>query len=189
MLSSSCQNFTTIAKRNESYSGIEGAGIPSKLRVEIPMDFGSLKYNFVSDTIGGSGDRCPFLFPNSHCLQHQTITFHSFFENGDGLLLFPRLNMAVRMLLTDSGHYMLPIVSDERTDYCFKISADNQGRVQALVSALAAALTGGAPNGIAQPRAAVGSESKQASQSNTSQSNKSHQSQSQFKIQSTCCRK
>ena len=95
VLSPSGQNFITIEKRTESYSGIEGAGIPSRLRVEIPMDFGSLKYNFVSDTVGGSGDRCPFLFPNSHCLQQQTITFHAFFENGDGLLLFPRLKIAV----------------------------------------------------------------------------------------------
>ena len=52
------------------------------------------------------------------------------------------------MLLTDSGHYMLPSVSDRQADYCYHISADIQGRFQALVSALTVfATTGGAPNG------------------------------------------
>ena len=66
---------------------------------------------------------------------------------------------------------MLPIVSDEQTDHCFNISADIQGRVQALVSALTVtATTGGAPNGTAQPRAAVGSGSIQSKHTKSIQS-------------------
>mgnify|MGYP003336572162 FL=1 len=66
----------------------------------------------MADTIGGAGDMCPLLYGNDSCRHRKNIFLASFFENGDGLLLFPNHptgTVGVRLLLTDTQHYLVPI--------------------------------------------------------------------------------
>ena len=75
-------------------------------------DLGPLKMTFETATIGGSGDRCPFLLSNDTARRRKMISHHNYFDNGDGLLVIPEIEgqtVGLRMLLTDSGHYLLPI--------------------------------------------------------------------------------
>eukprot|EP00959_Pyramimonas_sp_CCMP1952_P441542 9243780-Pyramimonas_sp.AAC.1 len=72
---------------------------------------------FQADLIGGHGARCPGLLPNSTLMRQRGILFENIFDNGDGILAFAPDEKAptmARALLTDSGHYLLPIDVDQK---------------------------------------------------------------------------
>ena len=67
---------------------------------------------FQAYLIGGHGARCPGLLPNSTLRKQKCILFENIFDNGDGILAFipdEKTPTVARALLTDSGHYLLPI--------------------------------------------------------------------------------
>ena len=84
------------------------------------------------------------LFSNSECLRHKTLTVHHHFENGDGLLVFPALldrPLAVRLLLSDSGHYVIPLdesISNDTDMYYTVGVAEERSRPVVFVSSLLA---------------------------------------------------
>ena len=99
-------------KGSTSFSGIDGVPLHSEMRASIPIDLGPLKMTFETATIGGTGDRCPFLLSNDTARRRKMISHHNYFDNGDGLLVIPEIEgqcVGLRMLLTDSGHYLIPI--------------------------------------------------------------------------------
>ncbi|CAE7429695.1 PLA2G7, partial [Symbiodinium necroappetens] len=84
---------------------------------------------FTADVLGGEGSLCPALLSNPALRKMSSVIYSNFFDNGDGLLAcHPRGGEPqgqdvtwshFRLLLTDSGHYLLPVdrgpnmVSDE----------------------------------------------------------------------------
>ena len=72
--------------------------------------------SYRGDVIRGAGSLCPALVGNPTLRQQQAALFSDWFPNGDGLLSIHRPEMLgpdqkpimLRLLLTDSGHYLLP---------------------------------------------------------------------------------
>ena len=71
------------------------------------------------DLIGHNGSYCPFLLPLPPLIEHKVFLLHGMFDNGDGVMIFfpnkkdnSDLHL-VRVLLTDSGHYLLPTDSPD----------------------------------------------------------------------------
>ena len=96
-----------------TFTGISGKPEPGGLRIRLPINLGPFTTNFETDTIGGSADKCPMLLPNEVAIRRKMISMHGYFDNGDGLLLIPDPDKSgaygIRMILTDSGHYLVPI--------------------------------------------------------------------------------
>ena len=70
---------------------------------------------FQADVVGGPGSRCPGLVPNEVFLRYNASIFFNLNENHDGVLVLRFYstgkvvhNSFNRLLLTDSGHYLLP---------------------------------------------------------------------------------
>jgi hypothetical protein len=81
-------------------------------RMAIPIDLGPVCMPSETATIGGTGDRSPFLLSNATCRRRRMISYFNYFDNGDALLIIPDVEgspLDLRMLLTDSGHYWIPI--------------------------------------------------------------------------------
>ena len=77
---------------------------------------------FSADVLGGDGSLCPALLPNPSLRRIHAGVLTEWFENGDCLLVFKgphndtndsnntKQELAMlRILLTDSGHYLLPM--------------------------------------------------------------------------------
>ena len=99
---------------NTSFVGIDGVPLASGVRLRLLCNLGPSTFHFETETIGASGDKCPFLLPNRSCIKHKMISMHGHFPNGDGLLILPEggdnhTPIAIRLLLTDSGHYLVPL--------------------------------------------------------------------------------
>ncbi len=105
--------FTSEPVPESGFRGIDGEALPSKYRVTLPISLGGAPLvDWSCATIGSTGDCCPMLFSNGECLRRKTLTVHPHFDNGDGLLIFPHLfdrPLVVRVLLSDSGHYVIPL--------------------------------------------------------------------------------
>ena len=90
-----------------SYSGIDGKSLPAGHRSAVPFNFGAFEADFDLDTIGRSGDKCPFLCSNASDIRMKNIFMAAYYDNGDALLIFPNLKgkcYGLRLPLTDSGH-------------------------------------------------------------------------------------
>ena len=99
---------------DNSFVGIDGLPLASGVRLGLLCNLGPATFSFETETIGQSGDRCPLLLPNKSAIKHRMISLHGHFPNGDGLLIMPEggqdgTPIAMRMLLTDSGHYLIPL--------------------------------------------------------------------------------
>eukprot|EP00439_Symbiodinium_sp_Y106_P045212 s1731_g5.t1 len=103
-----------------SVSGISGAKDKTLGEVTIPIGFGDKdKGTFTADVLGGEGSLCPALLSNPALRKMSSVIYSNFFDNGDGLLAcHPRGGEPqgkesswshFRLLLTDSGHYLLPV--------------------------------------------------------------------------------
>eukprot|EP00971_Amphidinium_carterae_P310327 6166769-Amphidinium_carterae.1 len=97
-----------------SFTGIDGKVSQSGAKIRVPVRIGPIVSSFEADTIGGAGDRCPMLLSNRTAVERRLICLHGHFPNRDGLLLVPRAEddtqcVGIRLLLTDSGHYLLPL--------------------------------------------------------------------------------
>eukprot|EP00971_Amphidinium_carterae_P348964 6490767-Amphidinium_carterae.1 len=115
-------SMETLTHRAQSFTGIDGQSSPSGAKVSLPIRLGALESAFVTDTIGGSGDNCPMLLSNRTAIAKRLISIHGHFDNGDGLLIVPPTDsqpcQGIRMLLTDSGHYLIPLCSLAESDPC-----------------------------------------------------------------------
>ena len=73
----------------QSFTGIDGAPQWSGCKTRIPVNLGPTQLCHETDSIGGSGDRCPMLFSNDIAVKRKLVSYHGYDENGDGMLLFP----------------------------------------------------------------------------------------------------
>jgi hypothetical protein len=99
-------------------SGIDGKSDKTLGRAVVPLLTAGKQITFTGEIIGGDGSLCPALVGNPSLRGLQAIMFTSWFENGDGLLVIcpkdePEM---MRLLLTDSGHYILPTDTSAATE-------------------------------------------------------------------------
>ena len=112
------------------------------------MNYGPFVADFTADTIGSSGDRCPFLYSNKTNIAQSNIFMANYFSNKDGLLIFPNLNgksYALRLLYTDSGHYLVPVFQmDKAADESYNLlAAEELANINKQVEAMKPLESGG----------------------------------------------
>lgn len=96
-------------------SGINGGSDSTLAEVSIPLTSNGQPLTYTAEVIGGSGSMCPALVGNPTLRRLDASIFTNWFENGDGLMIAGGRNNEqekhykfFRLLLTDSGHYLLP---------------------------------------------------------------------------------
>eukprot|EP00435_Cladocopium_sp_Y103_P076100 s59_g76.t1 len=122
-------------------SGISGGSDRTLGQVTIPLVTGGCPISFTGEVIGGDGSMCPALVGNPSLRKMNSTIFTNYFQNGDGLLVLDSRSddkggslKMLRILLTDSGHYILP------TDYeaTAKVSQETQQEVAVFWNKVAA---------------------------------------------------
>ena len=121
---SSCLGEKELSKvrwnsKTAQVSGISGAKDQTLGEITVPVNFGNGRGSFTADVLGGEGSLCPALLSNPALRKMSSVIFTNFFDNGDGLLACHAQNAETpgsssewshcRLLLTDSGHYLLPV--------------------------------------------------------------------------------
>ena len=120
----------TWTESTASITGISGEPDKALGRVKLKLPFKNMEATFTADVIGKSGSLCPALVGNP-ALCEMRFSLHSrWFDNGDGLLVTWDVKRSqdaqmhtFRVLLTDSGHYLLPLdvdaeVPEEKKEAC-----------------------------------------------------------------------
>eukprot|EP00435_Cladocopium_sp_Y103_P048511 s541_g14.t1 len=108
-------------ERSTSVTGISGQGDATLAHVTFPFPLAKgLMGTFSADVLGNEGSLCPALLPNPSLRRIHASVMTQWFTNGDGLLVFrDPFNddkdevVILRILLTDSGHYILPIDQEQ----------------------------------------------------------------------------
>ena len=114
-------------------SGISGGANHTLGEVTLPLQAGGQSITFTAEVIGGEGSMCPALVGNPTLRKMDASIFANWFTNGDGLMMVGGRNdetsskhyRLFRLLLTESGHYILP------TDYeaSAKVSKETQKEI------------------------------------------------------------
>jgi hypothetical protein len=97
---------------NSRFSGISSMQQVSLGLCDMPIGLqGVDKSTFSADVLGGDASWCPGLVPLHSLMSSAEFMHFSFFSNGDGVLGVRYRNTCrpQRLLLTDSGHYLLRI--------------------------------------------------------------------------------
>ena len=102
-------------EKAHSVSGIDGTPESTLGEVSIPLQLAGASGSFAADVLGGEGSLCPALLSNPSLRKQKAALLCDYFHNGDGVLV---------ILLTDSGHYLLPI------DHDADVSDDTKQKVQ-----------------------------------------------------------
>ena len=95
-------------------SGINGTTESTLGQVTVPLVSGGHALTYTADVLGGEGSYCPALVGNPALRDMNAVIFSNWFQGGDGLIMVgaPQEDIMhhrmFRLLLTDSGHYMLP---------------------------------------------------------------------------------
>ena len=95
-------------------SGINGTTESTLGQVTVPLVSGGHALTYTADVLGGEGSYCPALVGNPALRDMNAVIFSNWFQGGDGLIMVgaPQDDIMhhrmFRLLLTDSGHYMLP---------------------------------------------------------------------------------
>ena len=83
-------------------------------RYLIPLSSSGTDLVYTADVLGGDGSLCPALIGNPSLRRLNASIMANFFESGDGLLVIDGRGKEettikmFRLLLTDSGHYIVP---------------------------------------------------------------------------------
>eukprot|EP00435_Cladocopium_sp_Y103_P019265 s734_g4.t1 len=99
-------------------SGINGVSEQTLGQVTLPLVSGGHPITYTGDVLGGEGSFCPALVGNPALREMNAVIFANWFQNGDGLIMVGSQDAdevhhrMFRLLLTDSGHYMLPTDHD-----------------------------------------------------------------------------
>lgn len=114
----------SVTPSEARFTGIDGEPTPGLGKALVPLRHPLLRgATFSADMIGGAGSYCPGLFPLSTSIKLRATMFAGVFDNDDGILaLTPESGVEVRgrqkprqrpiylrLLHTDSGHYLMPI--------------------------------------------------------------------------------
>ena len=104
--------------RTSPVSGISGSSDRTLGQVTIPLQTNGHAISYTGEVLGGQGSLCPALVGNPALRSMNSVIFTNYFDNGDGLLTtdykhdddaegVTRIKL-FRLLLTESGHYLLP---------------------------------------------------------------------------------
>ena len=112
-------------EKSNNVSGINGTPETTLGMVNLPPRFSGAHGSFSADVLGGEGSLCPALLSNPALRRQQASILTDWFSNGDGCLVVragklqengqrkKEVNASewcyLRLLLTDSGHYLLPV--------------------------------------------------------------------------------
>ncbi|CAK8997028.1 Potassium voltage-gated channel subfamily H member 6 (Ether-a-go-go-related gene potassium channel 2) (ERG-2) (Eag-related protein 2) (Ether-a-go-go-related protein 2) (Voltage-gated potassium channel subunit Kv11.2) [Durusdinium trenchii] len=107
----------TWKERSTSVTGISGKGDSTLAEVtfEFHLDGSGNRASFSADVLGGDGSLCPALIGNPSLRAMNAALITQFFKNNDGLLVCHADTSTaskptmIRVLLTDSGHYIIPL--------------------------------------------------------------------------------
>ena len=101
-------------------SGISGTSSSTLGQVTVPLRVGSVPITYTAEVLGGDGSLCPALVGNPTLRKLNATIFANWFDNGDGLMTMDGRQdegtVAIkffRLLLTESGHYILPTDNKE----------------------------------------------------------------------------
>ena len=113
---------TWCHEKTNNVSGISGQAEETLGEVHLPLHMGDALGRFSADVLGGEGSLCPALLSNPALRKQRAAILCDYFANGDGVLVVPGDKEItdkeqpewsyIRLLLTDSGHYLLP--TDDR---------------------------------------------------------------------------
>ena len=134
-LSEQVKSSITWAEKQSEVTGISGSADTTlgEVCLRLPMLKGLRDACYVADVVGGEASCCPALVGNPALVKMGAIIASSWFENKDGLLIVPGEGDAgesmqlLRLLYTDSRHYMLPL--DEVTN-----AQDEKHRAQTFLA-------------------------------------------------------
>ena len=103
-------------------SGISGVSDQTLGEITVPLTSGGHQISFTGEVLGGEGSLCPALVGNPSLRKMNATIFANYFDNGDGLLVADSRGddgdgqvKTFRLLLTDSGHYVLATDFDDAT--------------------------------------------------------------------------
>jgi len=104
---------TNIETRRSTATVTGISGKPDEALIHAVLPLGVLPgvtVRYGADLLGGAGARCPGLLPLPAFIENNMVLFGGFFKNRDGLLALVHGDTlhAIRVLFTDSGHYLLP---------------------------------------------------------------------------------
>ncbi|CAE7724343.1 unnamed protein product, partial [Symbiodinium necroappetens] len=111
--------------KTNNVSGISGTPEATLGEVHLPLRMSGVAGTFSADVLGGEGSLCPALLSNPALRKQRAVVWCDYFANGDGVMIVPVIGTKddgtqhsagwhyMRLLLTDSGHYLLP-VDDQR---------------------------------------------------------------------------
>ena len=94
--------------------GLRINGTPEQTlgEVSLPLQMSEFSGTYSAEVIGGEGSLCPALLSNPALRKQSSALLTNHFENGDGVLIARHGRedwTYMRVLLTDSGHYLLPV--------------------------------------------------------------------------------
>ena len=112
-------NKITWGAAQTTVTGISCQSDQTIARISIPFCIGAEDAEYTADIIGGDGSNCPALLPNGSLRQLRTTMMTQWYSNGDGVMICslnghrpddPAANpVAMKLLLAESGHYILPV--------------------------------------------------------------------------------
>ena len=111
-------NETLVWRPKKSeVTGISGAADTTlgEVTMALPMIPGLESAQYKADVIGGEASMCPALVGNPALVNMKAVLASKWFSNKDGLLIIPdgESDMhLIRLLFTDSRHYLLPLDSE-----------------------------------------------------------------------------
>ena len=117
-------------EKQNSVSGMNGQPESTLGEVRIPLGFSGADGTFAADVLGGEGSMCPALLSNPSLRKKKASLLLDYFDNGDGVMVVSDGADGwhyLRLLLTDSGHYLLPI------DHHSRIADSTQKQVEKLL--------------------------------------------------------
>ena len=105
------------SEKQSEVTGISGSADTTlgEVCLQLPMLGGLRDACYVADVVGGEASCCPALVGNPALVKMGAIIAANWFENKDGLLIVPGSSgdgqemQLLRLLYTDSRHYMLPL--------------------------------------------------------------------------------
>ena len=124
-------------QKQHNVSGISGNPESTMGEVTIPPTLSGAHGDFRADVLGGDGSLCPALLGNPALRRQRAAILTDYFENGDGVLVVQKPDQErhyLRILLTDSGHYLLPV--DEHCD----VTEQDASKVSSQLSLFASAI-------------------------------------------------
>eukprot|EP00974_Lingulodinium_polyedra_P002022 190278-Lingulodinium_polyedra.AAC.1 len=98
-----------------TFVGVDGRPEAGQASCRLPLGLaGAESVHFTTDLIGNEGSKCPGLLPLRALLEHRAVLLCDALDGGDGILALrapsskPARTLVLGVLLTDTGHYLLP---------------------------------------------------------------------------------